>query len=69
MHFFEDIRQPSNGEADWPDVRNLKLRARNGVTDLVFASTRQRSVLFHKVPLNELENSSNTTKRLLTSCY
>ena len=35
----------------------------------VFASTRQRSVLFHKVPLNELENSSNTTKRLLKSCY
>ena len=35
----------------------------------VFASTRQRSVLFHKVPLNELENSSNTAKRLLTSCY
>ena len=35
----------------------------------VFASTSQRSILFHEVPLNGLENSTNTTKRLLTSCY
>ena len=31
----------------------------------VFASTRQRSVLFHEVPLNELENSSNTPLNVL----
>ena len=35
----------------------------------VLASTRERSVLFHKAALNELENLSNTTKCLLTCCY
>ena len=69
MHFLRISVSPATEKLIGQCAQSKVARAQWRYGTYVFASTRQRSVLFHEVPLNELENSSNTTKRLLTSCY
>ena len=69
MHFLRISVSPATEKLIGQCAHSKVARARWRYGSYVFASTRQRSVSIHEVPLNELENSSNTTKRLLTSCY
>ena len=69
MHFLRISVTPATEKLIGQCAQSTVVRAQWRYGSYVFASTRQRSVLFHKVPLNEFENSSNTTKRLLTSFF
>ena len=69
MHFLRISVSPATEKLIGQCAQSKVARAQWRYGSYVLASTRQRSVLFHKVPLNELGNLSNTTKRLLRSCY